>query len=110
MTSSKKRKVQNKYEIYESDAHLWENGTLGASAAHAVRVSDKQAKALDDALGLQLLSFRIQKSLIQRLKALAKEEGIGYQPLMRQALTHYVREQEAKYEIMQKPKRGRKHG
>jgi predicted DNA binding CopG/RHH family protein len=106
MTNPKKRLERNKYEKYEKDVDLWENETLGASASHAVRVSDKQAKALDDALGLQLLSFRIQKSLIQRLKTIAKHEGIGYQPLMRQALTYYVREKEAYYEgIKQKAKR-----
>lgn len=105
MSGAKKSKQKNKYAKYEKDAELWENGTLGASAAHAKRVSDKQAKALDEALGLQLLSFRIQKSLIQRLKAIAKQEGIGYQPLMRQALTRYVREQEAAYEVKPKTKK-----
>jgi hypothetical protein len=72
---------------YEKDVELWEDRSLGASIKHAARVSDAQTKALDDALGLQLLSFRIQKSLILKLKNIAKEEGIGYQPPMRQVLT-----------------------
>ncbi len=75
---------------------------MGASAKHAVRVSDEQTKALDNALGLQLLSFRIQKSLIQKLKNIAQREGIGYQPLMRQVLTRYVQEQESKYDAKKK--------
>ena len=79
---------------YEKDSELWEKRKLGASAKHAVLASDEQVKALDDALGLKLLSFRIQKSLIQKLKNIAKQEGIGYQPLMRQVLTRYVREKE----------------
>jgi predicted DNA binding CopG/RHH family protein len=89
---------------YEKDVDKWENRSLGASIKHAARVSDEQTKALDNALGLHLLSFRIQKSLITKLKNIAKEEGIGYQPLMRQVLTRYVREYEAKYSVKEKGK------
>ena len=53
---------------------------------------------------MHLLSFRIQKSLITKLKNIAKEEGIGYQPLMRQVLTRYVREHEAKNTVKEKGK------
>lgn len=90
---------------YEKDTELWESRSYGASIKHAARVSDAQAKSLDDALGLQLLSFRIQKTLIAKLKNIAKEEGIGYQPLMRQVLTKYVRQ----YEVRQAGQNRNKH-
>lgn len=79
---------------FDADTELWESGKLGASGKHAKPVSDEEEQVLDDALGLRLLSFRIQKPLIEKLKALAQLEGIGYQPLMRQILTRYVRENE----------------
>lgn len=50
------------------------------------------SKAVDDALGLQLISVRLQKELLEQLKDLAEEEGIGYQPLIRQILTRHVRD------------------
>jgi hypothetical protein len=54
-------------------------------------------------MGLQLLSFRIQKSVIEQLRQLSKLEGIGYQPLMRQVLTKYVRENEHRLEALLTP-------
>jgi len=55
-----------------------------------VRETPEMAKALDDALELQLISVRLQKSLIDGLKLIAKANGIGYQPLMRQVLNRFV--------------------
>ncbi|MBS0359226.1 MAG: hypothetical protein JSS53_08160 [Proteobacteria bacterium] len=69
----------------------WENRELGASGEFARKVSSKREKAVDDSLGLQSISIRLQKNLIPALKALAREKGIGYQPYIRQLLTHHVR-------------------
>jgi hypothetical protein len=55
-----------------------------------VAVAPEQDKAIDDALGLQPISIRLQKSLLDNLKALAQLNGIGYQPLVRQILTRWV--------------------
>ncbi len=74
------------------DTEKWENRELGASAEHAIPSSPETNKAVDDALGLQLISIRLQAELIEELKALAKEEGLGYQPLIRSVLTKYVSE------------------
>lgn len=81
---------------FDADTELWEKRKLGASAKHAKRSSKAHDKALDDALGLQLCTFRIQKSLIEQLRGLAKLEGMGYQTFMRQILTHYVGKNEHK--------------
>ncbi len=69
----------------------WEQGQLGASEKFVKKVSPAHEKAVDDALNLQLISIRLQKDLIEELKFLAHEEGIGYQPLIRQILTNHLR-------------------
>ncbi|MNY35749.1 hypothetical protein D3C86_1701780 [compost metagenome] len=67
----------------------WEQGGLGEDEAHAVVAPDESA-ALDRALGLQAVSIRLQKSLISDFKFLAEEHGMGYQPLMREALRRFA--------------------
>jgi hypothetical protein len=73
----------------ESTTEAWEDGTLGADEAH-VSVAPDMDKAIDDALGLQPISIRLQRSLLENLKALAQLNGLGYQPLIRQVLTRFV--------------------
>ncbi len=75
------------------DSELWENGTLGQSEAHARPVGAVIDAAIDDALGLQPITIRLQKTLVEELKTMAKESGLGYQPFVRQLLTKYVSEQ-----------------
>ena len=70
----------------------WDDRTLGATAKYARKLPKQDEQAIDDALNLSIISIRLQKELINNLKTLAKEEGIGYQPLIRQVLTHYVRD------------------
>lgn len=53
--------------------------------------SPELERAVDDALGLQAISIRLPKDMIDRYKALAQERGIGYQPLMRQVLAAGVK-------------------
>lgn len=74
----------------DQDIEKWESGELGASAEH-VRVStDAEDQALDDALGMQLISIRLQKKLIADLKRIAGHYGIGYQPMVRDLLNRFV--------------------
>lgn len=101
--TNKKRDKLKEIEKFDKDTELWETRQLGASAEHAVPISDEEEKEIDEAMGLQLLSFRIQKSVIEQLKQLSKLEGIGYQPLMRQVLTKYVRENEYRLEQLLTP-------
>lgn len=67
----------------------WENGELGQDEQHA-KLSDLKMEDLDDALALQMISIRIQKELLEDLKTLAEYHGIGYQPLMKQALRRFA--------------------
>ena len=73
------------------DAEKWENRDLGASAEHAKPAPKEVSEQIDDSLGLVPLSMRLQKSLIDDLKELAKEQGLGYQPFIRQILTKHVK-------------------
>jgi predicted DNA binding CopG/RHH family protein len=81
-----------KFSEHDDDNKQWEDGTLGRSAEHAKRVAPEQEKEMDDALGLAPVTIRLQKSLVEQLKKLAAEDGLGYQPFVRQILTHYVRD------------------
>lgn len=86
ITKNSKQKSQSK----------WESRELGASPEHVRVVSETEASEIDDVMELQLISIRLQKQLIEDLKLIAKQEGIGYQPLIRQALTRFVRESNLK--------------
>ena len=80
--------MKDMHKKFQEEA--WERGELGASEAFVCRVSSEREKAIEEGLGLQMISIRIQKDLIDDLKTLAHEAGIGYQPYIRQLLTHHV--------------------
>jgi len=72
-------------EKIEGTAKAWEVGKLGRDELHA-KPSDLKMEDLDGVLSLQMISTRIQKELLDDLKALAQYHGIGYQTLMRRVL------------------------
>ena len=74
----------------------WDNRDLGSDEQFARRVSPERERAVHEALGLHSISIRLQTEIIDQLKVLAKEEGLGYQPLIRQILTRYVKERSLK--------------
>jgi uncharacterized protein (DUF4415 family) len=78
------------------DTDKWEKRELGATEKYAAPSSKDESDSVDSALGLQLISIRLQANLIDELKELAVQEGLGYQPLMRMVLTRYVKENEHK--------------
>jgi hypothetical protein len=90
------RPTEEELDRLTADAELWETGQLGASWEHTAVVSDENQREIDEGLGLQLISMRLNKSLIERFKQLAELEGIGYQPLMRHVLTNYATQNEHK--------------
>ncbi len=73
---------------YSDDA--WELGDLGASREHTKKATKELATQVDDVLGLQMISIRLDKSLIDSFKLLADFHGVGYQPLMRDALKRFA--------------------
>lgn len=68
----------------------WESGQLGNSIEHAVPAPAEHEKTLDEAMGLQMISIRLPKALIDDLKYFAEREGLGYQPLMRRILIRWA--------------------
>lgn len=58
---------------------------------NSVAVSKEEAGAIDDALGLQMISIRLQRSLLANLKAIAQYHGVGYQPLIRDLLNRFAK-------------------
>jgi len=76
----------------------WDNRELGATESFVRKASPEHEKSLDDKLELQIISIRLQKNLIEELKDLAGEDGLGYQPYIRQLLTHHVRNEKRKRE------------
>lgn len=73
----------------------WESRKLGASEKFVRKSSSKHEKNLDANLGLQTISIRLQKNLIEDLKSLASADGIGYQPYIRQLLMRHVRNEKS---------------
>jgi hypothetical protein len=77
--------------VITDDSDQWEKGKLG-SIEYAEPAPKELDNALDDALDLQQLTMRLQKSLVADLKKIARAQGLGYQPLIRQVLTKYAKE------------------
>ena len=74
----------------ESTNEAWEDRLLGASDEFA-SVAEVDNDALDESLGLKMISIRLEKALIDDFKFIASlNKGMGYQTLMRQALKRFV--------------------
>lgn len=74
----------------------WDNRELGASEEFVRKASKAREKSIDEKLGLQIISIRLQKNLIDELRELAGEDGLGYQPYVRRVLTQHVRHEKRK--------------
>lgn len=83
IAKSKKVKIEN-------SAQAWESGRLGSDIKHARAVDKKIGTQIDEALGLQMISIRLEKDLIESYKLLGTKYDMGYQPLMREALKRFV--------------------
>jgi hypothetical protein len=80
----------------------WEQGCdLGANEKFAVTTPPLAGDKLDAALDLKLISIRLPVAMVEQFKALAVRagtadwRGVGYQPLMRQALSDFLAGQQA---------------
>ena len=81
----------NEAEKLTSDSDTWDNGALGKDEQFAVRANQDVENAANEALGLQMISVRLQKSLIEDLKYIAKLNEVGYQPLIRDVLCRFAK-------------------
>lgn len=98
---TKADKIRGTEEAWEKD------GQLGNDAAYAAVASPEQQSAVEETLAMQMISIRLPKSVIEVFKALASLEGIGYQPLMREALIRFA-DGEAKRIVMEVAERHKK--
>jgi len=73
----------------EGTDEAWESRVLGADESF-VRPVEIDEQVINDAAELQMISIRLQKSLIEDFKLIAKLNGIGYQTLMRQTLKRFA--------------------
>lgn len=77
-------------EKVNDTSEAWDSGQLGSDEKFVQRSPVGAERELDDSLGLQAISIRIPKDLIEQFKLIAKIHGIGYQPLMREALKRFA--------------------
>lgn len=88
------RMDKKKLDELTADHELWDKRELGASYEHFAVVTDEAQREIEEGFGLQLISLRLNRSLIEQFKELARLEGIGYQPLMRNVLIDYAKSNE----------------
>lgn len=69
----------------------WDDEILGADPDYMKAADEAIESAVDEAAGTQLISIRLQKSMIESFKAIAAaNKGIGYQTLMKQILQRFI--------------------
>ena len=76
-------------KIIGSD-EAWDSGELGRDEQFVKVEKALDESSINEPLGLQMISIRLQKSLIDDLKMIAELNGLGYQPLVRQILTRFA--------------------
>jgi len=87
--------IKNTHKITEEgfeDEDKWENRELGAEEQYVKKASPERTKRINQSLGLQLISIRLPQEILEAFKKFAHEDGIGYQPLIRQIITKYTRD------------------
>lgn len=77
--------------IKKTGPQPWEKFDEDLTDAHVSLVPPQEEAAIEGALELQMISIRLQKSLITNLKIIADFHKIGYQPLIRDLLNRFVR-------------------
>lgn len=95
MTKSKS-KSKSKEKI-PGTVEAWEDGSLGEDEDSAVLSDFIDMEILEESAGLQPISIRIQKSVLDDLKIIAKMEGMGYQPLIKNLLKRFVVAEQKKF-------------
>ena len=82
--------MDNTSKTIDNTAEAWETGALGRDETFAQRAPEALQQQVEDAAGMQAISIRLDKSLIEDFKHMAKVHGVGYQPLMRDALKRFA--------------------
>jgi predicted DNA binding CopG/RHH family protein len=72
-------------------AKPWEAFDQDLDESNVCAVTEELEKQIDESLGLQMISIRLQRDLLVKLKTIAKHHGVGYQPLIRDLLNRFAR-------------------
>jgi uncharacterized protein (DUF4415 family) len=80
---------KSRQDLIQSSEQAWESRQLGSDEAYARR-SEQSSESTDEALGLKMISIRLSTDLIDSYKLLGDKYGMGYQPLMREALKRFA--------------------
>jgi predicted DNA binding CopG/RHH family protein len=86
---AKEQMMTDKAKIAGTE-EAWDSEQLGAEEGHVQRVPADVEQQIEESLGMQMISIRLDKSLIESYKLLAAFHGVGYQPLMRDALKRFA--------------------
>ena len=74
-----------------STPEAWDERQLGSDEQYVAVAGPEHDAALDQTLGLKLISIRLPESLIEDFKNIATiNGGMGYQTLMRQVLKRFA--------------------
>jgi len=73
-----------------AEKHLTE---IGRDESAIVPASPEVEEAIDQGLGMKLISIRLPGTLIEELKVIAEYKQLGYQPLVREVLGKYADEE-----------------
>lgn len=70
----------------------WDTGVLGRDMENAkeANLTPDDAEQVSAAVGLQMISIRLPKPLIDDFRFIADTQGLRYQTLMRQALARFA--------------------
>jgi hypothetical protein len=90
MTSIDKERTMSKRATIRGTTEAWDKGELGLSEEHAQRVSELVEEQIEESAGMQAISIRLPRGTIQTYKLLAEMHGVGYQPLMRDAICRWA--------------------
>ncbi len=75
-------------QMKKENVELWDSRELGASEEH-VSTTNLNFE-IDESLGLQAISIRLQKDLLKNLKSIASYYDVGYQPMIRDLLNRFA--------------------
>lgn len=73
-----------------SESELLEDGTLGSDPRYIRVCESVDHAAIDSALDLETVSFRLEKEVLAKLKKIAMNEGVQHGTMMRRIIKEFV--------------------
>lgn len=103
-TKNMENEMATKKRPLVGSVEQWENREVGAEEEFVSVAPAGHQDELDAATGLRAISIRVPCELIEQYKAAGAVLGVGYQPLMRDAMQRVIKSylEEAKQVISKK--------